>query len=122
LTARVRQAVDTLPTGQRAAVVLFYLAGLNQAETAVALGIPPGAVKARLHKARANLRRALSTLWEETMTITDQAYVEVTLTDVRRIQQMTSTRSPAMCCSCGKSAAHSACLGSGSAPLKAKRF
>lgn len=86
LTVRVRQAVDTLPTGQRAAVVLFYLAGLNQAETAVALGIPPGAVKARLHKARANLRRALSTLWEETMTITDQAYVEVTLTDVRRIQ------------------------------------
>jgi len=68
LTVRVRQAVDTLPTGQRAAVVLFYLAGLNQAETAVALGIPPGAVKARLHKARANLRRALSTLWEETMT------------------------------------------------------
>jgi RNA polymerase sigma factor (sigma-70 family) len=86
LTARVRRAVDTLPAGQRAAVALFYLAGLNQAETATALGIPPGAVKARLHKARANLRRALSTLWEETMTITDQAYVEVTLTDVRRIQ------------------------------------
>jgi bifunctional DNase/RNase len=75
-----------LPAGQRAAVALFYLAGLNQAETAAALGIRPGAVKARLHKARANLRRALSTLWEETMTITDQAYVEVTLTDVRRIQ------------------------------------
>jgi Sigma-70, region 4 len=119
---RVRQAVDTLPTGQRGAVVLFYLAGLNEAETAVALGIPPGAVKARLHKARANLRRALSTLWEETMTITDQAYVEVTLTDVRRIQPNDKYSSPAMCCSCGRSAARSASLAFGSAPLKAKRF
>ncbi len=57
---RVRQAVDGLPRGQRAAVVLFYLSGLSHAETAAQLGIDVGAVKTRLHKARITLRRRLS--------------------------------------------------------------
>lgn len=55
----VQAAVAGLPAGQRAAVTLHYLAGLTQAETAALLGIEPGAVKARLHKARTNLRRSL---------------------------------------------------------------
>jgi RNA polymerase sigma factor (sigma-70 family) len=54
----VQDAVAGLPAGQRAAVRLHYLTGLTQAETAALLGIEPGAVKARLHKARANLRRS----------------------------------------------------------------
>ncbi len=57
---RVRQAVDGLPPGQRAAVVLFYLSGLSHAETAAQLGVDVGAVKTRLHKARGTLRRRLS--------------------------------------------------------------
>jgi RNA polymerase sigma factor (sigma-70 family) len=57
--AMVRRAVAGLPTGQRAAVTLHYLAGLPLAEVAQLLEIAPNAVKARLHKARANLRRAL---------------------------------------------------------------
>jgi len=57
---RVRHAVDGLPRGQRAAVVLFYLSGLSHAETAAQLGIDIGAVKTRLHKARGALRRRLS--------------------------------------------------------------
>src|SRR5688500_9535446 len=56
----VQRAVAGLPPGQRAAVVLHYLAGLTQAETAAHLGVEVGTVKTRLHKARLNLRR---TLW-----------------------------------------------------------
>jgi DNA-directed RNA polymerase specialized sigma24 family protein len=41
--------VDELPRGQRAAVLLFYLAGLTYAETAAQLGIDVGAVRTRLH-------------------------------------------------------------------------
>src|SRR5690349_9441802 len=37
LAARVRRAVDALPAGQRAAVLLVYLAGLSHAETAALL-------------------------------------------------------------------------------------
>jgi RNA polymerase sigma factor (sigma-70 family) len=63
----VRQAVAGLPSGQRSAVTLHYLAELPLAEAALVLGIAPNAVKARLHKARANLRRALGEGEEETM-------------------------------------------------------
>src|SRR5918995_2323020 len=55
----VHRAVAGLPPGQRAAVMLHYLAGLPQAETAAHLGVEVGTVKTRLHKARANLRRSL---------------------------------------------------------------
>lgn len=41
-------------------MTLHNLAGLTQAETAARLDIEPGAVKARLHKARANLRRSMA--------------------------------------------------------------
>ncbi len=54
-------ALARLPTGQRKAITLFYLRGLTMAETAAALGIEAGAVKARLHKGRLALRRRLQT-------------------------------------------------------------
>ena len=79
LAGRVRAAIAALPRGQREAVTLFYLAGLTQAEAAEHLGIPPGAVKTRLHKARASLRVRLEPLRRErTMPI------EMQVTDVRR--------------------------------------
>ena len=56
----VRRAVAMLPPGQRRAVAGFYLQGLTHAELAAALDIRVGAVKARLHKARAVLRRRLA--------------------------------------------------------------
>jgi RNA polymerase sigma-70 factor (ECF subfamily) len=65
LAQRVHHAVEALPPGQRAAVLLAYLAGLSQAETAAALGIPAGAVKTRLHKARVTLRRKLWAEWSQ---------------------------------------------------------
>src|SRR5947209_430647 len=76
--ARVRRAVAALPRGQRAAVALFYFAGLSHAETAALLRTRPGAVKARLHKARATLPRAL---YEEAPVMPD---VQVRVADVRR--------------------------------------
>jgi RNA polymerase sigma-70 factor (ECF subfamily) len=57
--ASVRAAIAALPAGQRAAVALFYLGDLSHAEVADRLGTPVGAVKTRLHKARASLRRRL---------------------------------------------------------------
>ncbi len=57
LVRSVRSAVADLPTGQRRAVELFYLRGLSYEEAAGALGIPVGALKTRLHKARAALAR-----------------------------------------------------------------
>src|SRR5262249_50214601 len=59
---RVRMAVATLPPGQRAAVLLHYIAGLSQAEAAATLGVEPGAVRTRLHKARLALRAPLRDL------------------------------------------------------------
>jgi RNA polymerase sigma factor (sigma-70 family) len=64
VTERVRRAVAALPTGQRLAVAGFYLQELSQAELAAALGIGVGAVKTRLHKARAALRGRLDDLVE----------------------------------------------------------
>jgi RNA polymerase sigma factor (sigma-70 family) len=79
LAERVRAAIAELPRGQRDAVTLYYLAGLTQAEAAAHLGIPPGAVKTRLHKARASLRVRLQPLRRERA-----MQVQMQVTDVRR--------------------------------------
>jgi RNA polymerase sigma-70 factor (ECF subfamily) len=57
LARSVRDAVADLPAGQRQAVEWFYLRGLSYEAAAGALGIPVGALKTRLHKARAALAR-----------------------------------------------------------------
>jgi RNA polymerase sigma factor (sigma-70 family) len=87
LAARVRRAVDDLPGGQRASVLLFYLSGLTYAETAALLGIEVSAVKTRLHKARIALRRQLEDVWKERkMPVTTEMNqsVPVRVGDVRR--------------------------------------
>jgi bifunctional DNase/RNase/predicted DNA-binding protein (UPF0251 family) len=58
-------AVAALPAGQREAVALFYLADLSHAQIAARLGISVGAVKTRLHKARAALQVRLADLRRE---------------------------------------------------------
>jgi RNA polymerase sigma factor (sigma-70 family) len=81
----IEQAVAALPPGQRAAVMLHYLDGLTQAETAALLGIEVGAVKTRLHKARAGLRRNLTSATEfGAKKSEDHAMIEMKLSDVRR--------------------------------------
>lgn len=56
---RLRAALRTLPSDQRAAVALFYLEELSVAEVAVALDVPAGTVKTRLMHARRKLRAML---------------------------------------------------------------
>jgi bifunctional DNase/RNase/predicted DNA-binding protein (UPF0251 family) len=77
VAGRVRAAIASLPTGQREAVTLFYLAGLSQAETAAHLGVAVSAVKTRLHNARASLRPHLSDLEEHPL-------IPTHIADVRR--------------------------------------
>ncbi len=75
----VLHAVRDLPIGQRAAVVLFHLAGLPHREVAARLGISVGAVKTRLHKGRATLRAALREREHEE----ERAMIEMRLAEVR---------------------------------------
>jgi RNA polymerase sigma-70 factor (ECF subfamily) len=48
-----------LDTGQRAVLVLHYYLGLRLDEAAEVLGIPPGTVRSRLHRATEAMRAAL---------------------------------------------------------------
>jgi RNA polymerase sigma factor (sigma-70 family) len=65
LRGRVLAAVAALPPGQRDAVALFYLADLSHEQIAARLGTSVGAVKTRLHKARAALQVRLADLRRE---------------------------------------------------------
>jgi RNA polymerase sigma-70 factor (ECF subfamily) len=53
------RALASLPTGQREAVVLVEWLGMGQDEAATALGIKPGSLRARLSRAKADLRQLL---------------------------------------------------------------
>jgi RNA polymerase sigma factor (sigma-70 family) len=92
LTAAVRAAVAQLATGQREAVMLFYLQGLTHREVAAELGISVGAVKARLHQARSSLTPSLRPLAvppeEAVMTApaTGPAWADVFVAEIRRNQ------------------------------------
>ncbi len=57
--ARVRRAVDGLPTDLRIAVVLLYQQGLAPAAAAQALGVSVNAFRLRLYRALGQLRAAL---------------------------------------------------------------
>ena len=96
--ARVREAIGSLADGQRHAVRLFYLQGLSHREVAAELGISVGAVKARLHQARAALAPKLSPLREaqEEDTVTEGTagtpagttrWAEVRVAEIRRSEE-----------------------------------
>jgi RNA polymerase sigma-70 factor (sigma-E family) len=55
----LRRAVEMLPYRKRACIVLRYLVGLSEVETADALGVSIGTVKSQTHKALRQLRDAL---------------------------------------------------------------
>jgi RNA polymerase sigma-70 factor (ECF subfamily) len=57
----IRGRVDTLPESYRRVLVLSELVGRTNAEIASELGVSEGAVKIRLHRARALLREDLGT-------------------------------------------------------------
>ena len=56
----LEQAVDTLPETYRAVFMLRDIEGLSTSETGEGLGIGEEAVKTRLHRARAMIRRAVT--------------------------------------------------------------
>jgi len=91
IAERVRDAIALLADGQRDAVRLFYLQGLSHREVAAELGISVGAVKARLHQARAALAPRLSPLApqkEELMTMADKVnWTEVYVKGIARAQE-----------------------------------
>ncbi|HXP19800.1 MAG TPA: bifunctional nuclease domain-containing protein [Streptosporangiaceae bacterium] len=90
LAAAVRAAVAQLADGQRQAVLLFYLQGLTHREVAAELAISVGAVKARLHQARAALTPSLTQLItapeepQMTATASSSAWTDVVVTEIRR--------------------------------------
>jgi RNA polymerase sigma-70 factor, ECF subfamily len=53
-------AIDALPPDHRTALVLHDVEGMSDADIAEVLGIVPGAVRARVHRARLFLRKRLS--------------------------------------------------------------
>lgn len=55
----LHQAIDGLPEKLRTAVILYYFQDMDVQSAAQVLGIPPGTVKSRLHKARAKLKEVL---------------------------------------------------------------
>jgi uncharacterized protein len=75
-----------LPIGQRRAVALFYLSGLTARAVAATLGTTVEAVKARLHKGRAALRKSLWELSKEEVLDmeTQTGMLRMQVVDVRR--------------------------------------
>jgi len=58
----LRRAVAAIPANYRAVLVLREMEGLSGRETAEALGISEGAVKVRLHRARAMVYKAFESM------------------------------------------------------------
>lgn len=61
LTAmQVEAGLNGLPLPEREVLILFHLQDLPLAACAEVLGVPPGTVKSRLHRARRMLRSVLA--------------------------------------------------------------
>ena len=58
--AALHAAINRLPERLRTTVILFYFQGMDVAETAKALGVPPGTVKSRSVRQEENSRRCCS--------------------------------------------------------------
>jgi RNA polymerase sigma-70 factor (ECF subfamily) len=65
LRSRLRTAIEGLPPGARASVILHDIEGYTHAEIGRMLGIAEGTSKARLFDARNRLRKALSAFARE---------------------------------------------------------
>lgn len=69
----VRRAMDALPPPQREALFLFEFEGMSLADIAVILEIEPNAVKARLYRAREQLKRILAPLRPDVVQKSEEA-------------------------------------------------
>ena len=59
LGSAIQEALSTLPSDQRLAVILCDVQGMEYAEIALVMGVSLGTVKSRLNRARARLRERL---------------------------------------------------------------
>jgi len=84
LLGLVQEAVASLPDGQRQVVLMHYVDDLSCAEIASLLGRSPGAVRVRLHRARAQLRAELAAFAPTSPTTLEEesTMVEMKLQDV----------------------------------------
>ncbi len=80
----VRHAIEVLPARDRDVVVLHYVEGLSCDEIAELRDSTPGAVRVRLHRARARLRKELAPLAprESEAESKEDTMIEVRLEDV----------------------------------------
>jgi RNA polymerase sigma-70 factor (sigma-E family) len=65
----LRRAITTLPSRKRECIVLRYLLGLSEAETAGLLGVSVGTVKSQTHKGLHQLRERLDEVGSTAATI-----------------------------------------------------
>ena len=61
----VRKQIDELPDNYRNVILLRDIEGIDTGETAELLGLTPGAVKTRMHRARLALRQLLDQYFHE---------------------------------------------------------
>ncbi|MDF1790384.1 MAG: sigma-70 family RNA polymerase sigma factor [Thalassobaculaceae bacterium] len=61
----VREKIDELPDGYRIVLLLRDIEGYSTREAAEMMGIAEGALKVRLHRARAALKTLVEPLWDE---------------------------------------------------------
>jgi len=83
----VLATINTLPPEQQQAVRLHSLDGLTLGDIGLLAGVPVGTVKARLHRARARLRRDLAHTLADTQepttgVVREVSMIEVTVADV----------------------------------------
>lgn len=61
----MRQKIDELPDGYRIVLLLRDIEGYSTREAAEMVGVAEGALKVRLHRARAALKKLVEPLWDE---------------------------------------------------------
>lgn len=64
LSESLVDALDSLPEMQREVLMLRYFGGMNSKEIARAIGTSPGAIRVRLSRARAQLRKEMVTMMD----------------------------------------------------------
>ena len=64
-TAAIHRMIDALPEELRQPLVLSTLEAMTSAQIGIALGIPEGTVRTRIHRARLLLKQKLGSVLEQ---------------------------------------------------------
>jgi RNA polymerase sigma-70 factor (ECF subfamily) len=55
----VEEALESMPPGERSTLIMWHVEGMSYEEISMALGLPMGTVKARIHRGRERLQQKL---------------------------------------------------------------